>query len=48
MSKLSKSGFVQVDIYGMFLLLASSVLLDFALEEGGSSTHGIVPPSLSH
>ncbi|KAG2012349.1 hypothetical protein GB937_007178, partial [Aspergillus fischeri] len=35
-TKLSKSGFVRVDIWGMFLLLTSSVLLVFALEEGGS------------
>ncbi|RHZ55168.1 uncharacterized protein CDV56_106552 [Aspergillus thermomutatus] len=35
-TKLSKSEFARVDICGMFLLLASSVLLVFALEEGGS------------
>ncbi|PKX89046.1 MFS general substrate transporter [Aspergillus novofumigatus IBT 16806] len=35
-AKLSKAEFVRVDICGMFLLLASSVLLVFALEEGGS------------
>ncbi|KAJ5595531.1 MFS general substrate transporter [Penicillium hispanicum] len=35
-TKLSKSEFMRVDICGMFLLLASSVLLVFTLEEGGS------------
>ncbi|GFF41879.1 hypothetical protein IFM58399_06416 [Aspergillus lentulus] len=35
-TKLSKSDCARVDICGMFLLLASSVLLVFALEEGGS------------
>ncbi|KAF4174502.1 hypothetical protein CNMCM8694_008834 [Aspergillus lentulus] len=35
-TKLSKSKCARVDTCGMFLLLASSVLLVFALEEGGS------------
>jgi hypothetical protein len=35
-AKLSKAEFARVDICGVFLLLASSVLLVFALEEGGN------------
>lgn len=34
--KLTKSALVRVDYFGMFLLLVSSVLLIFALEEGGT------------
>jgi hypothetical protein len=35
-SKFSASSFKRVDLLGMFLLLASSILLIFALEEGGT------------
>ena len=35
-NKLSKEAFKRVDFLGAFLLLAASVLLVFALEEGGS------------
>ncbi|KAK9325841.1 hypothetical protein V1517DRAFT_335621 [Lipomyces orientalis] len=34
--KFERSTLARVDVFGMFLLLASSVLLVFALEEGGA------------
>ncbi|KZF22095.1 drug resistance transporter EmrB/QacA subfamily [Xylona heveae TC161] len=35
-NKFARSALIRVDYFGMFLLLASSVLLVFALEEGGT------------